>query len=88
MLSTSQTPLSVPISSTSRDPNVFVEREVKMVLSRIVDKVVKLVDKVTNLHESHSATLKAKVLNELLYMDKSQYAVAKHFKINQAMVSK
>ena len=48
VLSTSQTPLSVPKSSTSRNPNVFVERDVKMVLSTIVDKVVKSVDTVTN----------------------------------------
>ena len=64
-----------------------------MVLSRIVDKVVKSVDKVTNQRgasrrESHSATFKAKVLNELLYTDKSRYVVAEHFKINQSMVSK
>ena len=68
VLSTSQTPLSVPKSSTSRYPNVFVERDVKMVLSRIVDRVVKSVDKVTNqqgasCRESHSATFEAKVLN-------------------------
>ena len=64
-----------------------------MVLSRIVHKVVKSVDKVTNQrgasrHKSHSATFKARVLNELLYMDKSQHVVAEHFKINQLMVSK
>ena len=63
-----------------------------MVLSRIVDKVVKWVDKVTNQRrtsrrESHPANIKAKVSNELLYADKSQYVVAKHFKINQSMVS-
>ena len=54
---------------------------------------MKSVNKVTNQRgasrrESHSATFKAKVLNELLYTDKSQYTIAEHFKINQSMVSK
>lgn len=33
-------------------------------------------------------SFKAKVLNELLFTDKSQYAIADEFKINQSMISK
>ena len=72
---------------------MFVEWDVENVLYLLVDKVVKTVNKKTNQRvpnrrESHWATFKVKALNELLYTEKLQYAVADQFKISQGMVSK
>ena len=66
---------------------MFVEWDVENVLYLLVDKVVKTVNKKTNQRvpnrrESHWATFKVKVLNELLYTEKLQYAVADQFKIS------
>ena len=81
--------LPVPPSTLSTSPPKalsFVEKDVRQVLTSVVEKAVKSVDKKptkqrgASRRESHTVSFKAKVLKELLYTDKSQYTVAEIFK--------
>ena len=88
---------SVSSSTSSMPPTKtpsFIEKDVQQVLTSVVDKVVKAINpkptkqRGASRRESHTVSFKVKVLKELLYTDKSQYAVAEMFKVNQSMVFK
>ena len=92
MLSTISQP--VLLAPSTKAPS-FIEKDVKMVLECVINKVERSVGKKQikqrgAIHrESHTILFKAKALKELLYSEnKSQYSVAEHFKVNQLLVSK